>query len=73
MADTTIDRLQIEIEANAQSAGSGIDKLAASLQKLKDITSSSTGQLTGIQKSLQKIQYLVWARMLRAFLVLPTA
>lgn len=56
MADTTIDRLQIEIEANAQSAGSGIDKLAASLQKLKDITSSSTGQLTGIQKSLQNLK-----------------
>ena len=56
MADTTIDRLQIEIEASAQSAGSGIDKLAASLQKLRDITSSSTGQLTGIQKSLQNLK-----------------
>lgn len=39
----TIDNLEIQIEANAQSASSGIEALAATLEKLKTAVGDSSG------------------------------
>ena len=38
MADATIDKLQIEIEASSTAAAGAIDRLTASLQRLGQAT-----------------------------------
>nr|DAH45238.1 MAG TPA: minor tail protein [Caudoviricetes sp.] len=50
---TTIDSLQIEINSSAQSAQSGIDALAASLDKLANATKNYAG-LDALSKKLER-------------------
>ena len=50
MSDTTIDSLVIEISANAKNATSGIDEIAKSLERLKQV-----GSLTRVVNSLKKL------------------
>lgn len=52
MAEQTIDRLAIEISADASKSANGIDRLTASIRTLRDATSGSTSNLTGIAKSI---------------------
>lgn len=47
--EMTIDKLQIEIEADSQSASSGIDALAQSLADLKAALGNNTGVLADLQ------------------------
>ena len=54
MSATTIDQLQVEIESKSESAVSGIDALAASLEKLKTATKGGAG-LTPISNQLTKL------------------
>lgn len=54
---TDIDRLQIEIETNSQQAGSAIDRLTASLQRLQ----SAVGNNTALQKTSQQVKAIAKA------------
>ena len=54
---TDIDRLQIEIEADSQQAGSALDRLTASLQRLQ----SAVGGNTALQKTSQQIKNIAKA------------
>ena len=53
--EQTIDELNIEINAEASKGSSGLDKLVASIEKLKTVTGGGVGNLTGIAGSLQKL------------------
>ena len=56
MAETTIDTLQIEISANASSAGKSLDKLANSLLKLRsNISGISWKNLSNFSNTLNKL------------------
>lgn len=50
----TIDQLEVEVQSNAQSATSGVDALAASLEKLKTVTKGGLG-LTSIATQMTKL------------------
>lgn len=54
---TDIDRLQIEIEADSQQAGSALDRLTASLQRLQ----SAVGNNTALQKTSQRVKEIAKA------------
>ena len=54
---TDIDRLQIEIEADSQQAGSAIDRLTASLQRLQ----SAVGNNMALQKTSQQVKAIAKA------------
>ena len=51
---TDIDRLQIEIQADSAQAGSAIDRLTASLQRLQSAVSNNTG----LQRTSQQVKNL---------------
>ena len=51
---TTIESLELEILSSSQSAESGLDKLTATLEKLKTATKGGVG-LTAVAKQLQKV------------------
>ncbi|WP_312694121.1 hypothetical protein [Caproiciproducens sp.] len=55
MAEQTIDQLNIEINAGVKQSSSGMDKLIASIEKLKIVTGGGVGGLTGIAASIQKL------------------
>lgn len=55
MAEQTIDQLNIEINAGAKQSSSGMDKLVASIEKLKTVTGGGIGGVTGIAASIQKL------------------
>ena len=50
--EQTIDQLNIEINTEAKKSSSGMDKLIASIEKLKSATGGGIGELTGIAASL---------------------
>lgn len=52
-----IDRLEIEIEADSQQAGSALDRLTASLQRLQ----SAVGSNTALQKTSQQVKAIAKA------------
>ena len=52
-----IDRLEIEIEASSQQAGSAIDRLTASLQRLQ----GAVGNNTALQKTSQQVRSIAKA------------
>lgn len=54
---TDIDKLQIEIEADSAQAGSAIDRLTASLQRLQ----SAVGGNTALQKTSQQVKNIAKA------------
>lgn len=54
---TDIDKLQIEIEADSAQAGSAIDRLTASLQRLQ----SAVGNNTALQKTSQQVKNIAKA------------
>ena len=54
---TDIDKLQIEIEADSAQAGSVIDRLTASLQRLQ----SAVGNNTALQKTSQQVKAIAKA------------
>ena len=54
--EQTIDQLNIEINAEAKQSSSGLDKIIASIEKLKNVTGGGIGELTGIAASLSKLQ-----------------
>ena len=54
---TDIDKLQIQIEADSAQAGSAIDRLTASLQRLQ----SAVGSTTGLQKTSQQVKAIAKA------------
>lgn len=54
---TDIDKLQIEIEADSAQAGSAIDRLTASLQRLQ----SAVGNNTALQKTSQQVKAIAKA------------
>ena len=54
---TDIDKLQIEIEADSAQAGSAIDRLTASLQRLQ----SAVGSNTALQKTSQQVKAIAKA------------
>lgn len=56
MAEQTIDRLAIEISADASKSANGIDRLTASIQNLRDATAGSTTNLSGIAKSIAAVR-----------------
>lgn len=56
MAEQTIDKLQIEIEASAGSSVTNIDKLAKSLENLKSVTSSGSDGLSKFATSMDKLK-----------------
>lgn len=56
MAEQTIDKLQIELEAKAGESVENIKKLAASLQKLKAVTSGGTQGLSKFAASMDKLK-----------------
>lgn len=56
MAEQTIDKLQIEIEANAGTSVKNIDTLAASLEKLKRATSDGGAGLSKFAASMDKLK-----------------
>lgn len=53
--EQTIDQLNIEINTKAKQSSSGMDKLIASIEKLKSVTGGGVGELTGIAASLSKL------------------
>lgn len=55
MADSTIDKLVVQIDSDATSATSGIDALATSLGKLKSATSGGLG-LSSVAKNLGTVK-----------------
>lgn len=56
MADTTVDKVKIEIEASAKKAGDSIDKLIEMLGKLKDTTGNiDTDRLTALNNSIANL------------------
>jgi len=55
MAEATIDRLQIEINAKASNSVDGLEKLAQSIQKLKSSVGSGVDKLSGIASSLSNL------------------
>lgn len=55
VAEQTIDQLNIEINAKAKQGGSGMDKLIASIEKLKSVTGGGAGNLSGIAGSIKKL------------------
>ena len=52
---TTIESLELEILSSSQSAESGLDKLTASLEKLKTATKGGVG-LTAVAKQLRSVK-----------------
>ena len=54
---TDIDKLQIQIEADSAQAGSAIDRLTASLQRLQ----SAVGNNTALQKTSQQVKAIAKA------------
>lgn len=56
MAEENIDRLAIEISATSTSNSKGIEKLAQSLEKLKEATGINETRLTGISKSILQLK-----------------
>lgn len=59
MAEQTIDRLSVEINAKAKGSVSGIEKLTESIQKLRDVTRGGTGGLSGIAASFEKLNKVI--------------
>lgn len=55
MADQTIDKLQIEINAKSNASSAGIDKMAQSIQRLKSAIGGGTDKLNGISDSLFRL------------------
>ena len=55
MAEQTIDQLNIEINTQAKQSSSGMDKLIASIEKLKTVTGGGVGELTGIAASIHNL------------------
>lgn len=53
--EQTIDELNIKINTEAKQSSSGMDKLIASIEKLKNVTGGGVGNLTGIAASLSKL------------------
>lgn len=58
MADTTIDKLQIKVEAQASQAQSAIKGLAKSLTDVSNALNSFKGSTAGLSASLKPIQNL---------------
>lgn len=56
MAEQTIDKLQIEIEAKAGTSVRNINRLAESLENLKSVTSSGSGGLSKFATSMDKLK-----------------
>lgn len=56
MAEQTIDKLQIELEAKAGASVTNIDKLAKSLEKLKSVTANGTQGLSKFAASMDKLK-----------------
>lgn len=56
MAEQTIDKLQIELEARAGTSVRNINKLAKSLENLKNVTSSGTQGLSKFAASMDKLK-----------------
>ncbi|MCD8201747.1 MAG: hypothetical protein LUD47_06770 [Clostridia bacterium] len=60
MADgTTLDKINIEIEANADNASAGIEKLAEALKKLQSATTGSFDGLDRVAKKISHLSYMV--------------
>lgn len=55
MAETTIDKVNVEIESNSSKASSGIDSLVASIQKLKGVNSEGVSSLNSLNNSIKQI------------------
>ena len=55
MAATTIDDLQIKIEADAKTASDKLDALAQSMVKLASSLSINVGQMSGVAIGLNSI------------------
>jgi len=55
MAEERIDKLSIEISADADKASQGLDKLTASLSKLQTIIPVAFGKLNGLTSGLEKL------------------
>lgn len=53
--EQTIDVLNIKINSEAKQSSSGIDKLIASIERLKSVTGGSVGNLSGIAASFAKL------------------
>ncbi len=56
MAEQTIDKLQIELEASAEASVKNIGKLADSLEKLKSVTASGEQGLSRFAASMDKLK-----------------
>lgn len=56
MAEQTIDKLQIELEARAGRSVSNIEKLAQSLDRLKSVTSGGVSGLSKTAAALDRLQ-----------------
>ena len=56
MAEQTIDKLQIELEAKAGTSVRNINKLAKSLENLKNVISSGTQGLSKFAVSMEKLK-----------------
>ncbi len=56
MAEQTIDKLQIELEAKAGASVTNIDKLAKSLENLKRVTASGEQGLSKFAASMDKLK-----------------
>lgn len=56
MAEQTIDRLSIEINAKANASVGGIDKLAQSIQRLKSAVGGGADKLSGIAASIDRLK-----------------
>lgn len=56
MAEQTIDKLQIELEARAGTSVRNINNLAKSLENLKNVTSSGTQGLSKFAASMDKLK-----------------
>jgi len=59
LAEQTIDRLQIEINAKANSSVDSVNKLAESIQRLKSSVGGGVDKLSGIAASLNKLDSAV--------------
>ena len=56
MAEQTIDKLQIELEARAGRSVSNIEKLAQSLDRLKAVTAGGVSGLSKTAAALDRLQ-----------------
>lgn len=56
MSEQTIDRLQIEIDAQSNASASGVDRLAESIERLLSATKGGVDGLTGVSASIAKMK-----------------